>query len=200
MKNELQSNPPGYRFNDPALAAAPISSDELDAMKEAVLFAEQDAEALRRSKPILVPRTEEILDVWYGFVGSKSFLLEHFSLPDGGAPLPDYLARVRARFGVWIRDTADAHYDETWLRWQFEIGRRHHRVGKNRSDDVKSSALIPFRYLTLLAQPIVDTLRPFLESAGDDRATVDAMHNAWRKSVLLQVTLWSHPYIHAGDY
>jgi hypothetical protein len=26
------------------------------------------------------------------------------------------------------------------------------------------------------------------------------MHQAWIKSVLLQVTLWSHPYVKDGDF
>lgn len=200
MSTDPQVNIPGYRFGDPSLPAAPLSESDLAAMKETVLLDEGDLAALRRSGPILERQIEQLLDVWYGFVGSKPFLLEHFSHAETGAPIPEYLARVRARFGQWIRDTANAQYDETWLRWQLEIGRRHHRVRKNETDGAQSSALIPLRYLALLAQPIVDTLRPFLEAGGDDRDTVDAMQNAWRKSVLLQATLWSHPYVIAGDY
>ena len=59
---------------------------------------------------------------------------------------------------------------------------------------------MPYRYLPLLAQPIVDTLRPFLEGGGGSRDEVDQMQNAWRKAVLLQVTLWSQPYVIEGDY
>lgn len=169
-------------------------------MKEAALFSDDDVAALRASRTILEPRIEEILDVWYGFVGSKSFLLEHFSERGGGAPIEDYLGRVRARFGRWILDTTAAVYDDDWLRWQLEIGRRHHRVGKNRTDGANSSAIIPLRYLLPLAQPIVDTLRPFLAAGTDDRDAVDTMQNAWRKAVLLQVTLWSEPYVLDGDF
>jgi len=191
---------PGYRYHDETLPKAPLTLEELDKMKEAVLFGEEDIAALRRSRPILEPQIEAILDVWYGFVGSKAFLIEHFSDVQTGAPIDDYLARVRERFGRWIVDTAKADYDADWLRWQLEIGRRHHRVGKNQTDDAHSSAFIPFRYLTLLAQPIVDTLRPFLERGETGRDDVDAMQNAWRKSVLLQVTLWSFPYIAKEDF
>lgn len=190
---------PGYRYDDPTLAAAPLSAADLAEMKEACLFGPDDVAALRRSLALLEPRVEAILDVWYGFVGSKPFLLRHFSTP-AGAPIGDYLGRVRARFGQWIRDTARAEYDAAWLRWQLEIGRRHHRVGKNATDGADSTALVPFRFLPLLAQPIVDTLRGFLESGGHSREQVDAMQNAWRKAVLLQVTLWSHPYVQGGDY
>ncbi len=192
---------PGYYDRqDARLPPAPIGLDELEAMKETALFTDEDVEALRRSRAILEPQTEQILDVWYGFVGSKPFLLAQFSAPNGGAPNPDYLARVRARFGRWIADTADASYDEAWLGQQLEIGRRHHRVGKNRTDGVESTALVPFRYLVPLIQPIVQTLRPFLEKSGEPKEVVDVMQEAWRKSVLLQVTLWSVPYVREGDF
>lgn len=189
----------GYAKANPELAPSPITGSQFAEMKEAALFGDDDVKALRRSRPILEPQTDAILDVWYGFVGSKSFLLEHFSDP-ARKPIGEYLDRVRARFGQWILDTADADYDDQWLRWQAEIGRRHHRVGKNATDGAKSTALVPFRFLVPLVQPIVQTLRPFLEKQGDSADVVDAMQEAWRKSVLLQVTLWSFPYVLEGDF
>lgn len=201
MRHDQPNSPiPGYRLGDPALPTAPLSSSDLARMKTACLFGEDDIAALRRSHDVLVPQTEAILDVWYGFVGSNDFLVASFVDTKTGQPNADYLGRVRSRFGQWIGDTATAEYDDAWLRYQLEIGRRHHRVGKNRTDDVASTPLVQFRYLPLLAQPIVDTLRPFLESSGRSRDDIDAMQNAWRKSVLLQVTLWSHPYVIEGDY
>lgn len=191
---------PGHRLGDTTLAPTPISANDFAAMKEAALFGEDDVQALRRSGPILEPKTNDILDVWYGFVGSKPFLLEHFSHRETKEPIAGYLDRVRARFGQWIQDTAAAEYDDAWLRWQLEIGRRHHRTGKNETDEAASSAIVPFRYLFPLAQPIVHTLRPFLEHTGEPRESVDAMQDAWRKSVLLQVTLWSLPYVTKGDF
>ena len=191
---------PGYLKGEPQLPRSPISLSELAEMKEAALFGDEDVSALRRSRPILEPQVDAILDVWYGFVGSKPFLLKQFSHRDTGKPIDEYLGRVRQRFGQWISDTADATYDQQWLDWQLEIGRRHHRVGKNRTDGAESTALIPFRYLFPLVQPIVQTLRPFLERTGESKEVVDAMHEAWRKSVILQVTLWSHPYIIGGDF
>lgn len=191
---------PGYRSPDLQLAASPITSDRWAQMQEAALFGADDVAALRRSRPILEPSVDAILDVWYGFVGSKPFLLEQFTDRSTHQPDGDYLARVRARFGQWILDTAEARYDEGWLSWQIEIGRRHHRIGKNKTDGANSSALVPFSYLLPLAQPIVHTLRPFLERSGEGVDAVDAMHDAWRKSVLLQVTLWSFPYVVDGDF
>lgn len=191
---------PGYRKGEPELPISPVTIEQWEQMQEAALFGPDDVTALRRSRAILAPRVEEILDVWYGFVGSKPFLLAQFS--DRATQIPDgaYLSRVRSRFGQWILDTAEAEYDERWLRWQLEIGRRHHREGKNRTDGANSTALVPFGYLLPLAQPIVQTLRPFLAGTGAPTEEVDAMQEAWRKSVLLQVTLWAHPYVIPGDF
>lgn len=191
---------PGYRLHDPTLPPAILTADDLGRMKQAVLLGDDDIAALRRSHALLASRTDEILDVWYGFVGAHEFLLASFTDTHSGQPLGDYLSRVRARFGKWILDTAKAEFDADWLAWQLEIGRRHHRVGKNVTDGARAPALVPYRYLPLLAQPIVDTLRPFLAVEGVSRDEVDAMQNAWRKGVLLQVTLWSQPYILDGDY
>lgn len=191
---------PGYRLHDPALPPATLTATDLGRMKQAVLLGDGDIAALRRSHALLASRTDEILDVWYGFVGAHDFLLASFTDTHSGQPLGDYLGRVRARFGQWILDTAKAEFDVDWLAWQLEIGRRHHRVGKNVTDGAHAPALVPYRYLPLLAQPIVDTLRPFLAVEGISRDDADAMQNAWRKAVLLQVTLWSQPYILDGDY
>ena len=48
--------------------------------------------------------------------------------------------------------------------------------------------------------PITTTLKPFLAEGGADPAEVEAMHQAWVKAVLLQVILWSHPYVREGDF
>ena len=48
--------------------------------------------------------------------------------------------------------------------------------------------------------PVTFTLRPFLAKQGHSAEDVDKMHAAWVKSCLLQVTLWSHPYVKDGDF
>jgi hypothetical protein len=44
------------------------------------------------------------------------------------------------------------------------------------------------------------TLRPFLAKKGHFAEEVEKMYDAWVKSCLLQVMLWSHPYVKDGDY
>lgn len=59
---------------------------------------------------------------------------------------------------------------------------------------------MPFRDLFPLILPVTFTLKPFLARKGHSAADVDKMHAAWVKSCLLQVTLWSHPYVKDGDF
>ena len=194
-----QTDIPGYTYGTDAVARSPVGLQELELLKATLLLGDDDLAALRRSGEVLAPRVEEILDVWYGFVGANPHLLAAFSGPDG-QPDQAYLAAVRQRFGRWILDTARADYDQAWLDYQHEIGLRHHRTGKNRTDGAGAADHIPLRYVLALLVPITTTLKPFLAEGGAAPEEVEAMHQAWVKAVLLQVILWSHPYVRDGDF
>jgi hypothetical protein len=194
-----QTDIPGYTYGTDAVARSPVGLQELELLKATLLLGDDDLAALRRSGEVLAPRVEEILDVWYGFVGANPHLLAAFSGPNG-QPDQAYLAAVRRRFGRWILDTARADYDQAWLDYQHEIGLRHHRTGKNRTDGAGAADHIPLRYVLALLVPITTTLKPFLVEGGAAPEEVEAMHQAWVKAVLLQVILWSHPYVRDGDF
>ncbi|MBK7396174.1 MAG: protogloblin ApPgb [Myxococcales bacterium] len=189
---------PGYTHG--AVARSPISEADFALMRKTVLFDAEDERWLRLSREVLADQTEAVLDVWYGFVGSQPHLLASFTDVSDGKPLGDYLGAVRRRFGQWILDTAAARYDQAWLDYQHEIGLRHHRAKKNQTDGARSTDLVPFRYLVPLVFPVTHTLRPFLARKGHTAAEVEGMVQAWVKSCLLQITLWSHPYVKPGDF
>ncbi|MEM9302594.1 MAG: protoglobin domain-containing protein [Pseudomonadota bacterium] len=195
----LAAKAAGYTHGASELATAPFTIDDLDGLRATLLLTDEDIGWLRRSRAVLEPHADEILDTWYGFVGANPHLLYYFHDAAGAAD-GEYLARVRARFRQWILDTADANYDQAWLDYQYEIGRRHHRVSKNVTDGVTGPNHIPFRYVVALTYPVTATLKPFLERGGASPEDVNAMHQAWLKAVLLQVILWSHPYIIDGDF
>jgi len=189
----------GYDLGDESIPEAPVTDEEFDRLKQSVMWSEDDEEYLRMAGEVLDGQVDDVLDTWYGFVGDHDFLLYYFT--DGeGDPNEEYLDRVRERFGQWIRDTCDPPYDREWLDYQFEIGRRHHRTAKNRTDDVDSVPNIDFRYVVAFVYPITATIRGFLENGDHAREEVDAMYHAWFKSVVLQVSLWSYPYVHEGDW
>ncbi len=194
------SNIPGYTHHTSAVARSPVTLEQFERMQASALFGAEDVQYLRMSHDILEDHVEAILDVWYGFVGSQPHLLASFSAASNGQPLADYLGAVRKRFARWILDTASATYDQAWLDYQHEIGLRHHRARKNVTDHAPSTAIVPFRDLFALIFPVTFTLRPFLAAQGHSAEQVEKMYAAWLKSCLLQLTLWSHPYVKDGDF
>jgi hypothetical protein len=188
---------PGYGYG--TAGRSPLGVEELDLLKQTVLFTEEDAEYLRLAGDVLEGQVEDVLDLWYGFVGSHPHLVYYFSEPDG-EPIGEYLERVRGRFGQWILDTCRRPYDQEWLDYQQEIALRHTRAKKNRTDGVDSVEHIPLRYMVAFIYPITATIRGFLENGEHGAEEVEKMHQAWFKSVVLQVALWSQPYTKAGDF
>jgi len=43
-------------------------------------------------------------------------------------------------------------------------------------------------------------MKPILGRNGYPPAVVESMYDAWWKAMILQVTLWSQPYIRDGDF
>ena len=92
------------------------------------------------------------------------------------------MAALCKRFGQWSLDTARAEYDQKWLDYQHEIGLRHHRSKKNRTDGATSTAIVPFRNLFLLVFPVTFTLKPFLANKGHSAEDVEKRYAAWVKT------------------
>ena len=197
--DEGRGGVPGYDFGAGTVARSPLGIEDLELLKQTVLFSDEDEEYLRLAGDVLEDQADEVLDLWYGFVGSHPHLIHYFSDPDG-EPDSDYLARVRERFKRWILDTCRRSYDREWLDYQQEIALRHTHAKKNRTDGARAPEHIPLRYMVAFIYPITATIKPFLAKGGHSAEEVEKMHQAWFKSVVLQVTLWSYPYAREGDY
>ncbi len=190
---------PGYDYGTGTVARSPLGIEDLEQLKRTVLFTDEDEEYLRLAGDVLEDQLDEVLDLWYGFVGSHRHLIYYFSDPDG-EPDSDYLSRVRERFKLWILDTCRRTYDREWLDYQQEIALRHTRAKKNQTDGARAPEHIPLRYVVAFIYPITATMEQFLAKGGHSAEEVEKMHQAWFKSVVLQVTLWSWPYVREGDY
>jgi hypothetical protein len=190
---------PGYTYGTNLVARSPLTERDLAELEASTLFTADDAAALREAGDIVERQVEEILDVWYGFVAGNPHLVAAFAGADG-KPDSAYLAAVRKRFGQWILDTCRRPHDRAWLDYQHEIGLRHHRAKKNRTDNVHAAPVVPLRHLVALIVPIVVTMKPFLAKGAKDAAALEQMHTAWLKAVTLQVALWSRAYVGEADY
>ncbi|RJU00211.1 protogloblin ApPgb [Arthrobacter frigidicola] len=188
------NGPRGYTYGSADLETSPVSLDDLRKIEETILWTDADRQALLRARPILEPRTDKILDVWYGYVGDHPFLLESFAGADGN-PDADYLSAVRERFKAWVVDLCSREHDQDWLNYQHEVGLRHTSAKKNVTDAVESPAAeVRMRYLIGFIVPLTATMRPFLAEGTSDPEELDAMYTAWFKGVTLTAILWSEPY------
>ena len=125
------------------------------------------------------------------------------SFEQQSGPLPRRIAAGLHKIGLAMKQQAWQQANEEKVsatQGQILAGLRHHRAKKNQTDGAASTELVPFRNLLALVFPVTFTLRPFLAKNGHSPEDVEKMHAAWVKSCLLQVTLWSHPYIKDGDF
>ena len=47
---------------------------------------------------------------------------------------------------------------------------------------------------------VAAAMRPFLDDPTLSPDEIEKMQQAWSKAVLLQVVLWSYPYVKEGDF
>jgi Protoglobin len=189
----VESTIPGYTYGRDGLAASPVSEGDVELLEETLLWSEDDDRYLRLAGEVLGDQVDDVLEVWYGYVGAHEHLVRYFADRDG-TPIGPYLERVRARFAQWVRDVCARPRDQAWRDYQHEIALRHTRAKKNQTDDVDSVPEISMRYLVAFIFPITATMRSFLAAKGHDAADVDGMHTAWFKAVVLHVCLWTQPY------
>lgn len=170
--------------------------DALERLKQTVSFTHADEGYLRLAGDVLGDQLEEVLDAWFQ---APPHLYSYFTGPDGALDLR-YVAAVRRRSGEWILETCRRPYDQAWLDHLHEIGLRHHRTKKNQTDGVASAPHVPLRYVIAFTYHTMAMIKPFLSKKGHDAGEVQKMYDAWCKSVILQVALWSYPYTKEGDW
>jgi hypothetical protein len=151
----------GYTYGTAAVAHSPLSIEDLELLKQTVLFTEEDKKYLRLAGDVLQNQIEAVLDLWYSFVGSHPHLAYYFSNTDHQLK-SEYLTAVRKRFHQWILDTCNRPYDRDWLNYQQEIGLRHTYAKKNQTDRVEAVPHIGLRYMIAFIYPITATIKPFL--------------------------------------
>ena len=188
----------GYDYGKPALEQSPVTMQDLALLKTTLLWSDDDDRYLKMAGDVLKDQANDVLELWYGYVGGNEHLLHYFT--KNSQPNMDYLTAVRARFGQWILDLCQKTYDQSWLNYQHEIAKRHHSTKKNKTDGVDAVPIIHYRYMTAFIYPITVTIKSFLGKKGHPQADVDEMHNAWFKAVTLTVILWTYPYINKGEF
>ncbi|HXF27150.1 MAG TPA: protoglobin domain-containing protein, partial [Bryobacteraceae bacterium] len=153
----------------------------------------EDSLALQRAGEILAGQATQMVDSWRARIAAQPELARLFFGPDG-RPDEQYKAAVKRRFVQWVLDTCNRPRDQAWLDYQEEIGLRHTPAKKTRTDGANTPLVVPLRYLIAFV-PVVSALGPFLSRAGEPAVEVEKMQAAWSKAVLIQIALWSRPYV-----
>lgn len=192
MKTDIK----GYDYGK--TGTSPVSMADLNLLKKTLLWTDEDDKYLMKAGDVLRDQVNEVLDLWYGYVGSHEHLVYYFT--HNGQANADYLSAVRARFGQWIMDICTRPKDQDWLNYQYEIGLRHHSTKKNKTDNVQAVPIVHFRYMIAFIYPITVTIKSFLAKKGDSAEEVEKMYNAWFKAVVLTAILWTYPYVKEGQF
>ena len=198
--HRIANDLPGYNPGATEVAKSPISMEELNQIKASALFTDEDVVYLRLSYEVLKDQAEELVIMWRGIIAQHKHLASYGLDCKTGMPDKEYGNAVGKRFAQWVLDTARAEYDQVWLDYQYEIGLRHHRTKKNQTDHANAAPHIKGRDLIAFAAATVAPMRPYFEKGGQSAETVLRMQDAWWKSMILQVTLWSQPYMNQGDF
>ncbi len=166
---------------------SPPAAEELDLLKQMVLFSADDERALGRVWKVLAGRSDDYLDVLLGLTAAHPRLQRALTGLDGDLPAAR-LETARAGFRRWLATTCARPYDPSW------VARLYAAVGADEAGGWGGAAP-GFRYLNLLVYPLTATVRPFLAGGGHDGGDIERMHQAWMKSMILQATLLGRGYV-----
>jgi hypothetical protein len=186
----------GYDYG--RVGVSPVTEKDLDLLKKTLLWTDADDKYLKMAGDVLSDQIDQILDLWYGYVGSHEHLVYYFT--KDGKPNTEYLSAVRLRFGQWIKDLCYRSKNQEWLNYQHEIGIRHHSTKKNKTDGVDTVPIVHYRYMIAFIYPITATIKQFLSKKGHSSEDIEKMHDAWFKAVVLSVILWTWPYVKFGEF
>jgi len=186
---------PGYDYGSPNLSKSPISTEEFELLKQSAGFSVEDEHWLRMAGEILADQTKALVGKWRDVIAAQPHLARYSQRPDGQKD-PRYSEASGLRFQQWVLDTCLRPYDQDWLNYQQEMALRHTSLKKNKTDGVQSAPTIHLRYIIAFTAVLNDPkiIKPFLAAKGHSAAEVERMHQAWSKSLWLQVALWAEPY------
>jgi len=186
---------PGYDYGSPNIAKSPITVNELEQLKQSTGFTNEDERWLRIAGEVLADQTKSLVEKWRAVNAAHPHLARYSQRPDGQKN-SHYSEVSGLRFQQWILDTCLRPHDQDWLNYQQEIALRHTSVKNNKTDNAESTPTIHLRDVVAFTAVINDgnIIKPLLAAKGHSAADVDKMHQAWCKSVLLQVALWTEPY------
>lgn len=195
---KIDKDIPGYSYGTPEVAKSSVSAQDFERLKASAGFGKEDERYLQLAGRVLADQTKQIVEHWRSrIIADNPNLARHSRTPEG-IPIAQYLAKSNLRFEQWILDTCERPYDQDWINYQQEIALRHTSAKKNKVDGVRSTLYVPLSDVLAFVAVMNQTIKPYLAAKGNSEEEVDKMHQAWCKSMQLQMALWIGPYIEPG--
>jgi hypothetical protein len=195
LLKQVAAKADGYTYGDVSVAVSPVTMEDLERLKISVGLTEEHRRWLHLAGEVLADQAQDIVRRWRSEIIASIPHLARHSRSLEGDKLPGYLAQSNLRFEQWILDTCLREYDQDWLNYQHEIALRHTSAKKNMTDGVESTAFVPYRDIAAFSSVLIETIKPYLAAKGHPEREVHAMHQAWAKSVQLQIALWAQVYM-----
>jgi hypothetical protein len=189
----------GYDYGTGRAARSPLTLEDLERLKRVAGLTADDESALREAAEVLAPQAGDMVTEYRARLRELPFMAPYSGHPDG-TPNPEYGAASKPRFDRWIVDACTRPLDRHWLDYQHEIGLRHTRAKKTRTDGADSLDHIPMRYVLAFTAVVIATARGRLAAGGASPEALDRMHAAFTKSVMLHVTVWTRAYVDAPGW
>jgi Protoglobin len=187
---------PGYDYGSSTVGMSPVTFEEFEQLKRDANFTDEDVHWLGQAGKVLADQALALAGKWRDIIASLPHLAIYWQRLDGKKDA-QYAETSGLRLQQWILDTCSRPYDQEWLNYQHEIALRHSSVKKNETDHARiASPTIHLRHIIAFCAVITDPtiMKPFLAAKGRDAIDVDRMHQAWTKSIWLQIALWTEPY------
>ena len=183
-----------YSYRTAGVAGLPVSAQELDGLKASLRFDEEDRRYLRLAGEVLDAQSKQVVDHWRSGINASIPNLARRSRTPDGDPCPEDMGSSNLRFQRWIADTCLRPYDRDWIDYQREIALRRSGAKKNELDRVRSPPCAPLPEVIAFIATMKMAMKPYLAAEGHSTEDVEKMHQAWCKSMQLQLALWISPY------
>ena len=144
-------------------------------LAEFIGFGEEDVRRIGKSRQVLLPVADAIVDAVYAHLVSWPETRPFFT-DATGAPDTDFLAKRKETLTQWLLASLDVRLDAPFAEYLYRLGEAHRRAG------------VPVRYITAtiaFAQAALTGIIGEAMAEGDRTATIQA----WNKLLMLELDL-----------
>ncbi|MEP7200005.1 MAG: protoglobin domain-containing protein [Chloroflexota bacterium] len=163
-------------------------------MAEFIGLTADDAEMMRRTKPILEKHLPDIVDKFYVHLLRYPPTRKFFLKKDGTIDQPYLELRMRHQANFWLR-TADGVFDDEYASYLDYVGRAHTSRGADPSIYVAERYVIG--QVGFVAHAINEALTKELRH-GDEDFELRAIE-AWNKFMMVLLEMLAHAYGHERE-